>query len=168
MKKFRSLFLSAGVSLALAFGIASCNTDKCKDVVCQNDGTCLEGVCDCATGYEGEFCETKANAKWVGTWGVNETCNGTAGSPYSVIVTASTNPSNISMQDLGNYSCTSGSYNVPATVSGNTVTVSGTVCSTAFSGTGTLNSAGNSISMTYTATYGSPSTTDNCTATLSK
>lgn len=168
MKKIKSLFIAASVSAALAMGISSCNTDKCKDVVCQNDGVCLEGTCDCAVGYEGQFCDTKANAKFAGTWTVNETCGGVVGTAYPVIISANTDPSTVTMKDLGNYSCTSGSYSVPASVTGNAITVSGTVCSTVFSGNGTLNTAGNSIALTYTATYGTPSVTDNCTATLSK
>lgn len=168
MKKLKSIVLATGVSIVLAMGIASCNTDKCKDVVCQNSGVCLEGTCDCPTGYEGEFCETKANAKFAGTWTVNETCNSVIGTAYPVIISANTDPSSVAMKDLGNYSCTSGSYSVPATVSGTSINVSGTVCSTVFTGTGTLNAAGNSIALTYSATYGTPSTTDNCTATLTK
>jgi hypothetical protein len=168
MKKFKSIVLATGVSFALAIGIASCNADKCKDVVCQNAGLCIEGTCDCPTGYEGDFCETKANAKFSGTWTVNETCNSVIGTAYPVIISAATDPTSVTMKDLGNYSCTSGSYNVPATVTGSSISVSGTVCSTVFTGTGTLNAAGNSIALNYSATYGTPSTTDNCTATLTK
>jgi hypothetical protein len=170
MKKIKAFLIATGVSVALATGISSCVTDKCKDVVCQNDGICIEGTCDCPTGYEGTFCDTKANAKFVGTWSTNETCGGSTGTPYSVTIAASTDPTIISMENLGNYSCTSGSYSVPGTISGSTITVNSTVtaCSTLFTGTGTLNAAGNSIALTYAATYGSPSTTDNCSATLTK
>lgn len=35
-----------------AFIVISCDQDPCKDVVCGDEGTCLEGVCDCNTGWE--------------------------------------------------------------------------------------------------------------------
>ena len=31
--------------------------DPCEAVVCQNGGTCNEGICDCPDGYSGENCE---------------------------------------------------------------------------------------------------------------
>jgi len=44
----------------LGFGLMvttqSC-TDECKDVTCQNGGTCDEGDCSCADGYSGDNCE---------------------------------------------------------------------------------------------------------------
>lgn len=45
-------------------------TDECKEVVCENKGTCDEGICDCPEGTKGENCETFVMAKTtlVGTW----------------------------------------------------------------------------------------------------
>ena len=37
----------------------SCSSDKCKDVSCQNGGKCVDGTCECATGFSGKNCETK-------------------------------------------------------------------------------------------------------------
>lgn len=31
--------------------------DECSEVVCENGGVCVSGVCDCPDGFEGEFCE---------------------------------------------------------------------------------------------------------------
>lgn len=44
------------------FVISSCGkkplaVDKCKDIVCANDGTCSEGACVCPQGYSGDHCE---------------------------------------------------------------------------------------------------------------
>jgi hypothetical protein len=36
---------------------ASCGKDECKDVVCQNGGTCEDGVCNCVNKFHGERCE---------------------------------------------------------------------------------------------------------------
>lgn len=36
--------------------LTSCS-DPCKDVVCENEGTCDEGVCTCLDGFSGTNCE---------------------------------------------------------------------------------------------------------------
>jgi hypothetical protein len=48
--------LIAGLFIAGPLTITSC--DDCKDVVCENGGTCDEGVCDCPDGTKGESCGT--------------------------------------------------------------------------------------------------------------
>ena len=40
----------------LLFLTGSCLKDGCEDVVCLNNGACLEGTCFCPLGYFGEFC----------------------------------------------------------------------------------------------------------------
>ncbi len=40
-----------------SFALQSC--DKCKDINCQNGGTCDKGKCTCPTGYSGDNCEIK-------------------------------------------------------------------------------------------------------------
>lgn len=39
--------------------IATTSCDKCKDITCQNGGTCDKGQCTCPTGYSGDNCEIK-------------------------------------------------------------------------------------------------------------
>jgi hypothetical protein len=58
MKKFNLLFVALIGASALTF--TSC-TDECKDVVCDNGGTCDEetGACDCPANFYGESCETE-------------------------------------------------------------------------------------------------------------
>ena len=43
--------------------LASCHKDECSDVVCQNDGVCVDGKCECATGYTGNHCEKQITPK---------------------------------------------------------------------------------------------------------
>lgn len=61
----KNLFLISRTSFIVLFIFsflvyAACQKDKCKDVQCQNGGTCNEGVCNCPDGYSGTYCEVKA------------------------------------------------------------------------------------------------------------
>jgi hypothetical protein len=54
--------------LLSAFIVISCDQDPCKDVVCGNEGTCLEGICDCNFGWEkdsADLCNTPWSIKFV-------------------------------------------------------------------------------------------------------
>lgn len=73
----------------LAFGsvlYSSCEKDKttttvdtkCSNVVCQNGGSCIDGVCYCPAGYEGDKCEIASVNRYVGQWDVTETIDGSS------------------------------------------------------------------------------------------
>ncbi|MEN9522945.1 MAG: EGF-like domain [Bacteroidota bacterium] len=151
------------LSVASVTYLNSCKKDPCKDVVCNNGGTCVDGNCSCATGYEGTNCDAEMRTKFiVSSTSFTEACNG--GSTYNITISKGTSISDVIIENLGNYACTSGSYTVKATVDGTNLTIpSQTVCSTVFSGTGTITNG--KVSISYKATYGTPSVTDDCTAT---
>jgi len=46
----------------------SCEKDACSGLQCQNNGTCVSGVCQCQPGYEGTSCETVAMTRYLGTY----------------------------------------------------------------------------------------------------
>jgi hypothetical protein len=148
----------------------SCNKDACKDVVCQNGGTCVNGTCSCATGYEGTNCETLSATKFVGLWTVAETCNGTASPSYQVTVTTDpAAPNKVLVKNLGNYGCTvGGEITWNGVVNAAQLTINDNKCSYQMNATG--NYANGKVTFTYTATYSvaGVSKTDNCSATLSK
>ncbi|NCG30359.1 MAG: hypothetical protein GWP27_07820 [Bacteroidetes bacterium] len=51
------IFLKLFFSLLFVGFLSSCN--DCKDVVCDNGGTCDDGICLCRTGYSGTNCEVE-------------------------------------------------------------------------------------------------------------
>jgi hypothetical protein len=68
MKSIRNIAFSVLLTLGAfsAMTYTACNKDECKDVVCQNGGTCAEGICTCPYAYEGTNCETQLRAKYNG------------------------------------------------------------------------------------------------------
>lgn len=180
MKNLIILFLAA----ALAF---SCNTDKCKDVVC-TVGTCVEGVCvdpcdsiDCGiggtcttglcicnTGYEQDAagaCNTEWSAKFLGANMVTaDTCHGVNGNFSVNYATTITRTSEVALSstNLGGF----GSTNVVSmdVTSSTNVSINHTdVAGRIFAGSGSL--LNNILTIDYTVTY-SDNTVDNCTAMI--
>lgn len=72
-KVLNSLFLP-GIIIALFFGITSCDNRNCSDVVCGTGEQCLNGVCVCAPGYEGESCDSLSYVKFLGSYEVDQFC----------------------------------------------------------------------------------------------
>ena len=48
----------------------SCMPDRCKDIVCENGGTCIEGQCACLNGYHGMRCDSVWAEQFTGSWQV--------------------------------------------------------------------------------------------------
>jgi hypothetical protein len=168
MRSIRRIALTALVAFT-TFGtvtFTSCNPDECKDVVCNNGGTCNEadGSCTCASGYEGTACETAWATKFTGTYSVTENCSlsGSVG-PYSATIAASsTNNVTILLSNFGNFTTP---VTINATVaSTNTLTIpQQTVGGKMFQGSGTYTNG--ILNITYSV---SGTGTENCTAVWTK
>ncbi len=61
--------------------------NACTGIVCQNNGICLDGKCDCTSGYTGEFCQDKAIAPYIGRWRVTQEIVSRNGQPVSGMTT---------------------------------------------------------------------------------
>lgn len=61
--------MKSGKVVLFLLAILSLNycTDPCEGVNC-NDGTCMEGICQCDDGYEGDDCSIRKSEKFTGLW----------------------------------------------------------------------------------------------------
>jgi len=80
------LILSAFISIVYM----SCNSDKCKTIVCAYGGVCNQGSCICPLGYEGTNCETISNYKFLGNWTVFEKGSSSKAAEYPASIVDST------------------------------------------------------------------------------
>src|SRR4051812_28730932 len=107
MKSIKHIALGALLTISAFCAVlyTSCNKDKCKDVTCQNGGTCSDGNCTCVTGYEGTNCETKSRDKFVGTYAGSEICSvGT--DAYSITLAANSDALKLTYTNLYNQNFT--------------------------------------------------------------
>lgn len=130
---------------------ADCSFDSCTVKVCENGGTCLNGLCDCTTGYEGTLCDTKYNAKFTGTYTVDEACtiSGSASgtNTYSITITASsTDPAGIRFNNLKD-AASSHSATVQESNTRTFIIASQPLGANTISGTGEINASGTTVTI---------------------
>ncbi len=148
MKKIKLFLMTLGVTAGIA-SMNSCTEDKCKDVVCQNAGTCAEGVCTCAAGYEGTNCETEERTKFLGTYSctVSYSDGSSADSGVPLIITSASNIEKVTF--------TFGGTVFTAMVDGSTMTLDpATASGSTYTGSGSVTGSQLSASITETAAAG--------------
>lgn len=149
------------IALATSMTFSSCK-DECKDVDCLNGGTCSDGDCNCADGYEGSNCGTESRAKYFGSYNtINEMC--ASGGPSVFSITITTNSGGINKITMNNLY--DANLPVVATLSGSSVTIASQAFGTgSISGSGSF--TGNILTLSYTVSGGGSS--DACTVSFTK
>jgi hypothetical protein len=136
--------------------------------------SCSKDDVACNTGYEGKNCDVEIRAKFVGTWSASDRKeDGTQLPAYTANIVR--NPSSIEKLNIGGFSGlpSNGGFaaDVIVSASGTTFTIpTQQPDSDGFTvqGNGTINSAGNSITVNYTITKVSTGASLNYTGTWSK
>ena len=173
--KIRKILSIAGMLLGLAIASTSCNSDPCKDVTCQNGGSCVDGTCVCATGYIGTSCQTvtRDSANVAGkSYNVTDICSTSGTLTYTATIAASS--SSITGINITNFGGLQDDFSISTPIAGNFAAnpSSFTIASQTVSGSGsTFTITGNTISIDnsgnitiqYTINDGSASET--CSAT---
>ncbi len=151
--------LALPLMLSTVAFLGACKKDACKDVTCQNGGSCTDGSCVCPAGFEGSNCEVSTRAKFLGFYNVTETCPGEV---YSYTFTITAGPSSATAIIIDNIT---GWGPITGTVSGNGLTIPtqqvtemGDIVTVVGSG----QISGNTLNMSYTLSADGESTS--CTA----
>jgi hypothetical protein len=150
-----------GLAMALfgALTLQSCKKDPCKNVSCQNGGTCQDGNCRCSLPWEGSKCEVDARDKFVGSWRGTTNCGGGPEEDVFSITKSGTTPKRILIDnDIYGELTSSSTFDIPT----QTVNLDGTAVTV--SGRGNLN--GNQLTLTYVVTVQGAAIT--CAGTYNK
>ncbi|MCX7607392.1 MAG: hypothetical protein N2170_09045 [Bacteroidia bacterium] len=145
MKRLQTIM--GGVLLTLLLSTLGCKKDPCKDVTCQNGGTCVDGKCNCSLPWEGTKCEVDARDKFAGAWSGTENCGGGVENVSTTISKSSVEAIAILIDgQIRGRLTSSTTFEIPSqqiNSGGTTVTISGN---------GVLN--GNTLSLTITYSVG--------------
>ena len=107
------------IAIAAIVSFTSCNVDRCKTIVCANEGVCNMGVCTCPSGYEGTNCETVTRDKFTGNWMVFEKGSSTFSAQYPISIEPSSLITDVLIYNFNNYF----KHPVLATISGYNITI---------------------------------------------
>ena len=168
MKKLQlCLFLSA-----VALTTQSCEEDDpCAAVMCGPNGTCEDGSCLCASGYElatDGSCNMPVSEKFIGSYNAAETCvsnqnNGSATDSYSTMITAgASGPTSLTLNGI--YLNVSLAATVNADGSSFSFGAQTVDLITYSDGEGTIDPATGVITLTFTPSSGGAS--ESCTLIL--
>jgi hypothetical protein len=182
MKKFW-ISLGTVLSVVLIFSaclFTSCLKDKnpvvkngtiiepCKNKICYNDGTCIDGTCICVAGYSGDSCKSTWNSFYVGSYEANDQCS--IGNNYNVQVTPVINvPNGIILNGISKF-CTD--VNLSGTINPDKLSITFPAqqfCNTLYvSGTGTQTADGKYINCWITSRDSVAHKTSQCSIVLRK
>ncbi len=146
--------------LAVIFFFASCS-DKCKKIICYNGAICVDGICGCTPGFEGDDCSLEVREKFLGTYNVSDNCSVTGNAHYTINIGAV--DTSVTRVGIANFNNDFGNL-VIAVISGNNIEIpiqSPDFDGRSVSGAGIF-SGGSSITWNYTI-VSSGGVANNCT-----
>jgi hypothetical protein len=168
IKQLKSILIASAVTIGSFATIVSCNPDPCQDVVCKNNASCLDGVCMCPLGFEGNDCSTQSISKFLGNnnSSINynfldsssvSACNKANGTGFDGIFTMVRSSADTTRVIISNFGGFGPSISIYATANGNKLTIpSQAVTGASFItvvGSGTI--SGNTITGLYNSNDGS-------------
>jgi hypothetical protein len=156
MKSIRNVVFSALLTLG-AFGTVfytSCTKDACKDVVCKNGGTCVNGTCSCPYAFNGTNCETEVRSTYYNTYKGNGTdSDGDTYTGWSLkFYKVGDDPKTMGMDLLTNVNMPVASLTVTLQSATTFNVVAQTVSGTTFTGSGSVNTTSASLTLVATET----------------
>lgn len=154
MKSIRNIAFSALLALGAFTTVTytACNPDECKDVVCNNGGSCVDGNCACTTGYEGTKCETEVRKKFIKTWTATDKEGADNLPTYQSAIVAGATITEVKINNIADDFFVN---DVVATISGNKITIASQIPDNdgyKVAGEGTLNTTDGKITWTYSLT----------------
>ncbi len=98
----KTVLFSSIATIGAFFAVvySSCNRDKCKTIVCANNGVCNGGSCVCPSGYEGTNCEKVSRNKFLGNWTVFEKGSITLAAQYPISIEATTEVYDVTIKNF--------------------------------------------------------------------
>lgn len=109
--------------------VTACKKDPCKNVSCQNGGTCSDGNCTCRLPWEGSRCEVDGRDKFVGAWSGTQNCGGSVDNVRFIITKSSVEATVILIEgEIRGELTSSTTFNVPnqqIVIQGTAFTISG-------------------------------------------
>lgn len=160
-------------SILLVILISGCKQDPCDTRVCEN-GSCVNGICECEPGYEGVRCELAERDKFLGEFrAVYTGCVATSPNHVVTVEVAPDNASQVRVLNLGDYACPAGQNAIVADIRGDSLiignqTINCGAISYTFQGLGLI--SGSAINLSFSATYFADpqQRTDQCSVVLER
>jgi len=160
-------WLAALMCAGLLVMVSACKPKDSCNIPCIN-GVCVNNSCNCNSGFEGDSCTIRTTDKFIGSWDATDSCE-TGNYGYTVTIVASSSiPNQLIISNFGRYGTTA---TVTASISGFTFMVLSQNVqnnSITLSGSGTIDTTTNTITVSYTAEEVVSHATDACSGVWAK
>ncbi|MCY7410083.1 MAG: hypothetical protein LH473_07405 [Chitinophagales bacterium] len=146
-KKHTAISIATLSLFALLFLTFSCNNNGTECTIPCYYGACVNNVCNCNYGFEGDSCTIRTVDRFIGNWDAFDSCQ-TNNYGYTATISASSSVINeILITNFGQFGT---SFVATGTVTGISITIPvQNVQGIVLSGAGTIDTAADEISITF-------------------